>query len=78
MFKLHTKKIYTKYEEICIFEKSPHENYRGEKKSWAEWSGISVLFSKSMPWLDRVYIDSFFNLYMTLPWYNQDGKLMKQ
>ena len=37
MFKLHTEKICTKYDEICIFEKSPHENYHGEKKSWAEW-----------------------------------------
>ena len=33
MFKLHTKKIYTKYDKICVFEKSPHENYHGEKKS---------------------------------------------
>ena len=27
MFKLHTKKIYTNYDKICVFEKSPHENY---------------------------------------------------
>ena len=33
MFKLLTKKIYTKYDKICIFEKSPHKNYHGEKKS---------------------------------------------
>ena len=75
IFKLHTKKIYTKYDKIWVFEKSPHENYHGEKKSWAEWSGISLVFSKSMPWLDRVYIGSFFNLYMTLTWYHQDEKL---
>ena len=75
MFKLHTKKIYTKYDKIYIFEKSRLENYHGEKKSWAEWSGISLVFSKSMPWLDQVYIGSFFNLYRTLPWYHQDGKL---
>ena len=37
MFKLHTEKICTKYDKICVFEKSPHENYHGEKKSWAEW-----------------------------------------
>ena len=49
MFKVHAKKIYTKYDKICVFEKIPHENYHGEKKSWAEWSGISLLFSKSMP-----------------------------
>ena len=66
VFKLHTKKIYTKYGEICVFEKSPHENCHGEKKSWAEWSRISLLFSKSIPWLDQLYIGSFFNLYMTL------------
>ena len=78
MFNLHTKKIYSKYDKICVFEKCPHENYHGEKKSWAEWPEISLLFSKSMPWLSRVYIGSFFNLYMPLPWYHQDGKLMKQ
>ena len=85
MFKLHTKKIYTKYDKICVFEKSPHENYHGEKKSWAEWSGISLLFSKSMPWLDRVYIGSFFNLYMTLPdttktgnWWNSKFSKLSQ
>ena len=33
MFKLHTKKIYTKYDKVFVFEKSPHENYHGEKKS---------------------------------------------
>ena len=33
MFKLHTKKIYTKYDKICVFEKSSHENYHGGKKS---------------------------------------------
>ena len=33
---IHTKKIYAKYDKICVFEKSPHENYYGEKKSWAE------------------------------------------
>ena len=43
-----------------------------------ERSGISRLFSKSMPWLLRVYIDPFFNLYITLPWYHKDGRLMKQ
>ena len=78
MFKLHTEKICTKYDKICVFEKSPHENYHGEKKSWAEWSEISLLFSKSMSWLARVYIGSIFNLYTTLPWYHQDGKLMEQ
>ena len=78
MFKLHREKIYAKYDKICVFEKSPHKNYHGEKKSWAEWSGMSLLFSKSMPWLARVYIGSFFTPYMTIPWYDQDGKLMKQ
>ena len=33
MFKRHTEKICTKYDKICVFEKSPHENYHGEKKS---------------------------------------------
>ena len=76
--KLHNKKIYTKYDKICVFEKSPHENYLRKKKSWVEWSCISLLFSKSIPWLVRVYTGSFFNLYITLPWYHhQDGKLMK-
>ena len=34
--KLHNKKIYTKYDKICVFEKSPHENYLRKKKSWVE------------------------------------------
>ena len=33
MFKLHTKKIYNKYDKISISEKNPYENYHGEKKS---------------------------------------------
>ena len=33
MFKFHNKKIYNKYDKICIFEKSPHENYHCEKKT---------------------------------------------
>ena len=72
MFNLRNKKICTKYDKICVFEKCPHENYHGEKKSWAEWPWISLLFSKSMPLLGRVYIGSFFNLYMTLPWWQID------
>ena len=34
--KLHSKKICTKYDKICVFEKSPHENYPREKKSCVE------------------------------------------
>ena len=33
MFKLHSKKVYTKSDKICIFEKNPQENYHREKKS---------------------------------------------
>ena len=33
MLKFHNKKIYTKYDKICVFEKSPHENYPRENKS---------------------------------------------
>ena len=33
MFKLHIEKIDTKCDKICVFEKSPHEKYHGEKKS---------------------------------------------
>ena len=33
MVELHTKKTYAKYGKICVLEKSPHENYHGEKKS---------------------------------------------
>ena len=32
IFLLHVKKIYTKYDKICICEKNPHENYYREKK----------------------------------------------
>ena len=77
MFKLHTKKIYTKYDKICVFEKSPHENYHGGKKSWAEWSGISLLFSEkhalTWPGLFRLIFQS---LYDTS--FHQDGKFMEQ
>ena len=62
MFRLHAKKIFSKYDKICVFEKNLHKNYNREKKSRAEWTGISVLFSKSMPWLVRISIGSFFNL----------------
>ena len=78
MFKLHAKKIYTNYDKICVFEKKSTRklSWRKEILSWMIWD--SLLFSKSMPWLARVSIDSFFNLYMTLPWYHHDGKLMKK
>ena len=59
-------------------KKNALKNYHREKKSGVERSGISLLFSKSMPWLLQVYIGSFFNLYITLPWFHQDEKLMKQ
>ena len=78
MSKLHVKKIYTKYDNICVFEKSPHENYHREKISRLEWSGVFLLFSKSMRRVFGVCIGSFFNLYITLPWYHQNGNLMKQ
>ena len=59
-------------------KKNPHKNCHREKKSGVERSGISLLFSKSMPWLLQVYIDPVFNLYMTLLCYHQDEKLMKR
>ena len=71
------QKTYSKNDKICVFEKNPHENYHCENKYWVEWSRISLSFSKSMPWLVWVYMGSFFNLYITLPWYHQNGKLMK-
>ena len=30
---INAKKIYTKYDKICIFEKSPHQSCHREKKS---------------------------------------------
>ena len=33
MFKLHAKKIYTKYDKICVFEKNPQKNDHTEKNS---------------------------------------------
>ena len=35
MFKLHAKKIYTKFkhDKICVFEKNPYKHYHREKKS---------------------------------------------
>ena len=32
MFKRQAKKIYSKYNRICVFEKNPPENYHREKK----------------------------------------------
>ena len=32
--------------------------------------GFFYYSAKSMPWLAQVYIGSFFNLYITLPWYS--------
>ena len=58
------KKIYTKYDKICVFEKNPHENYHRENKSQVEWSRISLLFSKSMPWLVRVYV-AYFSIFIS-------------
>ena len=49
-------------------------NIHCERKYCVELSGISLLFSKRIPWLVRVC--SFSNLYITLPWYHQNGKLM--
>ena len=77
MFKLHIEKIDTKCDKICVFEKSPHEKYHGEKKSWAEWSGISLLFSKSMLTCPGLYRLIFQSLYDTSG-YHRDGKLMKK
>ena len=59
-------------------KKNPHKNCHRKKKSGVARSGISLLFSKSIPWLLRVYIGPVFNLYMTLLWYHQDEKLMKR
>ena len=65
MFKFHNKKIYTKYDKICIFEKSPHENCHCEKKTWAEWSGISVIQQKHTLICPRLYRLIFQSLYDT-------------
>ena len=32
MFKLYAKKIYTKYDKICLFEKNPHKDYHRKEK----------------------------------------------
>ena len=40
--------------------------------------GFLYYSAKACPLLVRVYIGSVFNFYITLPWYYQNGKLMKQ
>ena len=65
MFNLHTKKIYSKYDKICVFEKCPHENYHGEKKSWAEWPEISVIQQKHALTCPGLYRLIFQSLYAT-------------
>ena len=62
---IYAKISTVKYDKIWIFRKNAHENYHRWKKSWVKWSGISLFFSKSMPWLVWVYIGSFFNPYMS-------------
>ena len=63
------KSTLNKYDKIYIFAKCPHKNYHGEKKFWAEWPGISLLFSKSMPWLNQVYIGSLFGTIAHCYWW---------
>ena len=46
IFKLHARKVYTKYEKICVSE-NPLENYPRKKKSWVKLSKISLLFQKT-------------------------------
>ena len=64
--------------KFASLEKNSQKNYHREKKSGFEQFVISLLFSKSMPWLLRVYTSPFFNFYITLLWYHQHEKLMKQ
>ena len=71
------QKVYTKYTKFASSKKIQRSHHH-EKKSWVEWSEISLFFNKNMPWLVQVYIAPFFTLYITLPWYHQNEKLMKQ
>ena len=80
--KLHAKKIHTKYDETCVCEKNPHQNYPHKKKSWIKLSGISSLFKKIMPWLAWVYIGSSFiyivgSSFIGSSFYHKNGKLMQ-
>ena len=46
IFKLHTRKVHTKYEKIYVSE-NPLKNYPRKKKSWVKLSKISLLFKKT-------------------------------
>ena len=72
MLILHAKKIYTGYDKICTFEKNPHEIYFYEKKSRAEWSGISVSVIQqkhalTSPDLYRLILQSSYHTYLISP-----------
>ena len=54
IFTPYAKKIHTKYDKICIYEKNPHNKYPHEKKSWVKWCGISPLFKKACPDLSEI------------------------
>ena len=51
MFKLRAKKIYTKYDKICIFEKNQHLNNHRGKKSGVECLGFLRYSAKACPGL---------------------------
>ena len=65
MFELNTKKIYTKYDKICIFEKSPHKNYHGEKEilSWMIWDLSVIQQEHALTWpsLYRLIFQSLYD-----------------
>ena len=51
--------------KFASLKKNRHKNCCHEKKSGVKRSGISLLFSKNMPLLLRVYIGPFIDLYHT-------------
>ena len=78
MFKLHAKKIYTKYDKVCVFEKKILTKIIIVKRN-LEFNDLGFLcYSAKTCWLVRVYIGPFFSLYITLPWYHQNGKLVEK
>ena len=67
MFKLHTKKIYTKYDKFASLKKVRTKIIMVKRNLELNDLAFLCYSAKACPWLDRVYIGSFFSIYMTLP-----------
>ena len=73
MFKLHTKKIYAKYDKIRVFEKSPHEKWKGIL-SWIIWDFPVIQKKHALTWsgLYRLIFQSIYDTSLMSPGWEID------